>query len=213
MIEKYHSANHHQLSALLKALTNAKIKDCGLDSEIQRLVNEANECTEINGDFKKCISAGNQYPIILNPFGEGIKVEFAEFGLSPEWAKRTVSYPSVNAQLESITGNKTYKKPFKKSQFCLVAMTGYYDDDRLIEFDSMITVPAIYQYNANFEQPIYSFALLTEAKKHDMCLPKVKPENREYFLVSNWKFIRRYFSSLEDSISHLTDIDECSMND
>lgn len=166
--------------------------------------------------------------ILLN--GENCEMEVveAEFSLYPDWANQPLSYASHLASFERIKSLKTFKRAFRKSQFCLVPMQAFYmplppDDESCDGYSSnvawatihrqendLFTVPAIYEYNDNFEQPMYSFALLTtDASRkalmsgfhmpitENQCIMVIPPAHREHFLVSNWKFIGRYLTDID----------------
>lgn len=154
-------------------------------------------------------------PIIINADGSGEEVVLAEFSLYPEWAKQPLSYCTHNARLETISKLRTFKKAFRKNQFCLVPMQAFYEPyypqgtnvwQSIYRTDCQIfTAPAIYEYNHNFAEPTYSFSLLTvDAHDNELMsrfhkptaekrsIMAIAPEHRNLFLVSNWKFIRRY---------------------
>lgn len=165
-------------------------------------------------------------PIIINPQGDNEEVVIAEFGLCPEWAKEPVSYSTHNARLETISSLRTYKKAYRKSQFCLVPMQAfyepYYPEGKNIwqsihrQDGEAFTVPAIYEYNYNFDKPIHSFSLLTvnadnnelmnrfhKPESEKRSIQVVDPQHREMFLVANWKFNSGYFKHLDDEYTHL----------
>lgn len=165
-------------------------------------------------------------PIIINGEDCEPEVVLAEFSLYPEWAIQPLSYSTHNARLETITKLRTFKKAYRKSQFCLVPMQAFYEPyypkgknvwQSIHRKDNDIfTVPAIYEYNDSFDEPIYSFSLLTVDAQHNELMKRfhkpqaekraimeIAPEHRDYFLVSNWKFIRRYTQDINhDNYTH-----------
>lgn len=180
---------------------------------LQKIVNK-DLPAELSNETSEVFPKG-KCPIIINGEDSEPDVVEAEFSLYPDWARQPLSYSTHNARFESVKSLKTYKRAFKKSQFCLVPMQAFYEPYYASgknvwqsihrQDNEAFTVPAIYEYNESFDNPIYSFSLLTvdaarnnlmnhfhkpESEKRSIMV--IEPEHRDYFLVSNWKFIRRY---------------------
>lgn len=171
----------------------------------------------INDQFKLDMESykGRVYPkdycpIIIPAHLEGdskssMQIVRGQFGLSPKWASDPVDYATYNARLETVENKKTFEPPFTQNQFCLVPMQAffepYYVDNknhwqRIFRKDAAaFTIAGMFEYNPHFDEPVYSFTLLTHNADNEAFMQRfhrpdkekrsiylVEPNNREDYL-------------------------------
>ncbi len=66
-------------------------------------------------------------PVVVLTDGEPA-VKPMRWGLIPHWAKDLkISYSTINARAEELTGKPSYRQPWRAAQRCLVPVTGWYE--------------------------------------------------------------------------------------
>ncbi len=137
-------------------------------------------------------------PIII-PSTNGFEVVRGQFGLSPKWASHPVDYSTYNARLESIESKKTFAPPFTHNQFCLVPMQAFFEPyyldsaanknhwQRIYRQNrAAFTIAGMFEYNESFDEPVYSFTLLTHNADDEAFMQRFHrsaKEKRSIYLV------------------------------
>lgn len=159
-----------------------------------------------------------QAPIIMLDSNGQNMYRPARFGLVPTWVQNTdmikllTKYETWNAKIETITAKRSYKAPFSKSQFCLVACERVYEPRYYDQGDKSVnrwqgieridkqpfTIAAIYEDLVLDGQNILSFSMITtdatnnpymsqfhKPTKDKRSVIEVPPPFRDAFMVAS----------------------------
>lgn len=103
-------------------------------------------------------------PVVRNNRDDGTReLVLMRWGLVPNFAKSLQAVKglsTINARAESITGNPTWREPFKKRR-CLVPASGFYEWHAI---DAKTRKPYVFTVR---DSPIFAFAGLWDAWKDD----------------------------------------------
>ena len=163
-------------------------------------------------DYSSHVYPKDYCPIII-PSKQGLQIVRGQFGLSPKWASHPVDYSTYNARLESIESiesiesKKTFAPPFTHNQFCLVPMQAFFEPYYSTINDSAsdkqktsknhwqkihrqdetaFTIAGMFEYNESFDEPVYSFTLLTHNADDEAFMQRFhrpEKEKRSIYLV------------------------------